>query len=826
MLLPAAYVCSFHGVSLAAKCAIQTEGYRPDWLRVVTRYSITLDAHQMMEATKSMSDGRAGSRPQYVDFVLAGGGLASATAAETLRAADAAGSILMLSAERLPPYHRPPLSKRLLLDSEGEARIFIHPESFYRDRAIELRLNTGVLSVDASRQVVKTASGELGYGRLLIATGGIPNPLRVPGAELPGVFNLHDKGDADAIRQAASEVKRAVVIGGSFLGMEVALSLLTRGLEVTVIESGPILLRHLESASLSAYFKRYAENHGVAVLLNQSPVTLIGGDKVQEVETSSGQRLPCDLVVVAIGLAPASDFLAGSGIALDDGYIAVDALLRTSAPNVYAAGDVTKFYDPVFARRRHIEHWDNAVKQGLLAARNMLGQRLRYDEVSYFFSDVGDFSYVVLGAPAEADEWIERGSLDQRSYALFYLKNNVLRALFSIGRPAEETRTAERLIRYRTSLTAVKERLRDPAFALDDIPVQTALILQGGGALGAFECGVVKALEEEKIFPDIVAGVSIGAFNGAIIAANPRHATQALEAFWDEVAVDIPKMPLLASFFPEKATIAVGILAFGVPNFFRPRWLPPYKDLDTLPASWTSFYDSSPMKALIAKYVDFAALKTSPVRLLISAVNVTTGELEVFDSYVDDLTPNHVVASGSLPPALPWTIVDGKPYWDGGIVSNSPLDLLTERLGPDGKRIIIVDLFSGQRALPANMTEVIARRDEIVYAERIRSDLRYRQIINAYRALVEGMLGHLAPADAARMKQRPSYIQLMGAGAATTVLRLVRPTHEGEQASRDYDFSGSAVQGFRSEGYLVTKRELGRLGAGAEAAVNPALEVD
>ena len=418
----------------------------------------------------------------------------------------------------------------------------------------------------------------------------------------------------------------------------------------------------------------------------------------------------------------------------------------------------------------------------------------------------------MLGAPAGADEWIERGSLDARSYALFYLKNNILRALFSIGRPAEETRIAEGLIRYRTNLSAVKERLKDPAFTLDEIPTQTALILQGGGALGAFECGVVKALEEEQIFPDIVAGVSIGAFNGAIIAANPRHATGALEAFWAELAIATPKIPLLPAPYRwgEQAAIAIGILAFGVPNFFKPRWLPPYSDLSASPANWTSFYDPAPMKALIAKYVDFAALKASPVRLLISAVNVTTAELEVFDSYIDDLTPDHIVASGSLPPGLPWTVIDGKPYWDGGIVSNSPLDLLTERWGPDGKRFFIVDLFAGQRALPSNMMEVLARRDEIVYAERVRSDLRHGEKVNAYRRLVEDILGHLEPAEALRVRQRPAYIQLLGEGAPTTVFRLIRPAHKGEQAWRDYDFSDTAIQACQSEGYMVAKRELGR----------------
>ena len=764
-----------------------------------------------MRANASIEDRPGGSSLEHADFLLVGGGLACTTAAETLRAGGAAGSVVMVSAEHLPPYHHPPLSKGFLLGSEDEARIFIHPESFYRDHAIDLRLSTRVLSVDPSRQIVTTASGDIGYGQLLIATGGVPKVLELPGAALSGVFSLHYKGDADAIRRAASNAKRAAVIGGSFLGMEIAIAFVKLGVEVTVIERGPVLLPYLEAARLSAYVRGYVEKLGISVLLNDTAAALHGQDKVEEVETTSGRRIPCDLVVAAMGIAPASGFLAGSGITLEDGYIAVDERLRTSAPNVYAAGDVTAFYDPVFARRRHIEHWDNAVKQGRLAALNMLGRRLRYEEVSYFFSDVGDLSFVVLGAPEEGDELIERGSLDTRSYALFYLRNNVLRALFSMGRPAAETRIAEGLIRYRVNLSAVKDRLHDPAFALEEIPAQTALILQGGGALGAFECGVVKALEEEQIFPDIVAGVSIGAFNGAIIAGNPRNATQALEAFWGELAIVTPTIPLPPPFMlGEKAALAMAILAFGVPNFFKPRWMPPYDDLTGSPANWTSFYDAAPVRALIAKYVDFAALKTSPVRLLISAVNVTTAELEVFDSYVDDLTPDHIVASGSLPPGLPWTVIDNKPYWDGGIVSNSPLDLLIDRCGPDGRRVFIVDLFVGQRALPSNIMEVLARRDEIVYSERIRNDLRQRETINAYRGLVDFILGHLEPDEIAKIKQRPGYIQLMGDGASASIVRIVRPAHEKEQASRDYDFSESAIQGHQAEGYAVARAAVGR----------------
>ncbi|AMK22966.1 FAD-dependent pyridine nucleotide-disulfide oxidoreductase [Sphingobium sp. TKS] len=746
------------------------------------------------------------SKPRHIDFLIVGGGVASAIAAETLRVEGASGSVLLLSADELPPYHRPPLSKQLLPEHDDEARIFVHPLSFYSDHQIELRLNRAVVDVDAAHQIVRTADGErFAYGKLLIASGATPKALGIPGEALDGVHAMRTKADTDAIREAAATAKHAVVIGGSFLGMEIAMSLMERGLDVTVIERGSALLPHLEAPGLSGYFERHMRQRGATVVLNDVPVAFHGSKLVTEIQTAAGQRIACDLVVVSVGVIPATGFLEESGIKLEDGYVAVDSQLRASAPNVFAAGDVTSFYDPVFARQRHIEHWDNAIKQARLAARNMLGRRLRYDEVSYFFCEVGDIGFNVLGATEEADEWISRGSLDDHSFALFYLKGEVLRALFSTGRPADETRVSEGLIRYRVNLGSVKARLQQADFPLEQIPTQTALILQGGGALGAFECGVVKALEEQQLYPDIVAGVSIGAFNGAIIASNPRQATRALEAFWNELAVITPA-PSPTIF--RQAVAAAQILTCGVPSFFRARWLPPFTPWEW-PATWTSFYDTTPMRQLIAKHVDFTTLKASPVRLLISAVNVATAELEVFDSYVDDLTPDHIVASGSLPPGFPWTVIDGKAYWDGGIISNSPLDLVVDRCGPDGKRVFIVDLYSGQRALPANMIEVLARRDEVVYSERVRSDLRYRETVDSYRRLIDHILGYVEPAELARVKHLPGFIQLMGDGAPTRITRFVRTGRSNEHSSADYDFSDVAIEASRSEGYAVAKTILG-----------------
>lgn len=745
-----------------------------------------------------------------VDYLLLGGGAASAAAATTLRLEGAVGSILMLSAEDSPPFYRPALSKLFLQGRSSAEQILLHPEDFYREKNIELALGLEASAVDSFQRLVTTARGEqLRYRNLLIATGSRPKRLVLPGVDLPGVHHVRNQNDCVSLRrEIESGAKRAVVLGASFQGMEFAMSLLDLGLEVTLIEQRDILLPHLEAPGISDYFRRLAEVRGAVVALSDTIAAINGCSRIRGVRTASGFKFACDLLIVSIGVQPATEFLAGSGVALDaEGLVIVDDQLGTSAPNVFAAGDVTCFYDPVFARRRHIEHWDNALKQGRLAARNMLGRRMRYDEVSYFFCDIGDISFTMLGAPEETDEQMARGALADRSFALFYLKDSILRALFSIGRPIGETRAAEGLIRYRVNLREMKSGLPNPDFSLERLPAQSVLVLQGGGAMGAFEVGVVKALEEEGIFPDIVAGISIGALNGAIIASNPRSATRALQSFWSQISVT---SPALLGEVAARAVASAQILAFGVPNFFQPRWLPSVSEPMTPPGSWTSFYDTAPMKELIARYVDFAALKSSPVRLLVGAVDVESGKLEVFDSYVDTLTPGHVLASGSLPPGFPWTEIDGKAYWDGGVVSNSPLDMVIERCGPDAKQIFIIDLYASQRSRPTNILEVMARRDEIVYSERIRSDLRLRELTGAYRALVKGILD-LVDADLqAKIRQRPLFMELMGDDAATTITRFIRRGPKEEPPSRDYDFSDIAIRSNHEQGYALAKDELAK----------------
>ncbi|HET9646081.1 MAG TPA: FAD-dependent oxidoreductase [Burkholderiaceae bacterium] len=759
-----------------------------------------------LQATDARNEpDRAGSsNPRLIDFLLVGGGLASATAAETLRIEGAEGSIVIVSAEDRLPYHRPALSARLRMSESVPEPPPVLKEEDYRARDIEVLRGVRAVAVDPGRHLVRTdKAGTLAYRKLLIATGAAPIRLQLPGSDLNGIHYLRTAEDARSIHEAARAARRCVVIGASFIGMEMSSALRQRGLDVQLVAGAAGIFGPLDDEEISSFFAGLLADKGVDVLRIDA-AAFEGIGSVEAVVLQDGRRLPCDFVVAGVGVHPDIDFLEGSGIELGDG-IVVDERLQASVPDVYAAGDVASFFDPVFKLRRRVEHWDNAVKQGRLVARNMLGHRRRYDEVSGFFCHVFDVSFQFAGIVKGARQHRSLGSAQQLSWARIYLDEWVPRALFTLGRPARETATIQSLIRYRTNIQRYESEIDKDGFFLTDIPTQAVLVLQGGGAMGAFECGVVRALEESEVYPDIVAGVSIGAFNGAIVASHPRHAAEALESFWHELGIASPEP---GNEQARKLWSSMFVLMFGVPNFFAPRWSPWTMSPENMFREWTSFYDHAPARRLLDQYVDFKALKSSPVRLLVSAVNVETGQLEVFDSYVDEITVDHLLASGSLPPGLPWTPIGQQHYWDGGIISNSPLDQVVERCGAAGKRVVVVDLFSNSRPLPTNIFEVMSRRDEIVYAERIRRAGAEQELLHDAKQLVEAMLSMLQPGIAARVRELPPYVQLMGAPQAPSITRIVREASVFEPAGRDFDFSRQSIDQLMQAGLQAGRRAM------------------
>jgi predicted acylesterase/phospholipase RssA len=251
-------------------------------------------------------------------------------------------------------------------------------------------------------------------------------------------------------------------------------------------------------------------------------------------------------------------------------------------------------------------------------------------------------------------------------------------------------------------------------------------------------------------------------------------------------------------------------LMFGSPHFFRPRWFEPILSPAALPTHWKSFYELSPLRATLSKYVAFERLKDSPVRLVLSAVDVETGQLAIFDSYVDDITPDHILASGSLPPGFPWTTIQGKHYWDGGLVSNTPLDQVVEVGGLTGKDVYIVNLWLDKRALPQSIPEVLARRDEILFAEKFRRGVRSWEYVDGYRQLVDDIMAHLEPNVAEQIRRRPRYIETVGESGPLSITRISREAVEGEPVSRDYEFSRKSIDQHIAQGYDVTTKLLQR----------------
>jgi NADPH-dependent 2,4-dienoyl-CoA reductase/sulfur reductase-like enzyme len=319
------------------------------------------------------------------ELVIAGGGLTAARAIKSYREAGGSGPIALVCKESVLPYHRPALSKRYL---RGETDApFAEDEAFYRKRDVEVLLGMAVTAVDLSARTVTTDGGDVAYGQLLLATGAAPRRLRVPGASLTGIYALRTLKDSDAIRDAARAAGRAVIVGGGFIGMEVAASLRQLGLAVTLVHMGEGLFDQLGSRDLSDQLLAVYRDHGVDILLEEEVARFGGHDALEYVETKSGLCVEADIAVVGIGVFPNSEFLEGSGLALDNGVV-VNERFETAAPGVYAAGDVANFYDPLYARRRRIEHWSNANYQGTEVGKVLAGQHGGYDTVSSFFSEV------------------------------------------------------------------------------------------------------------------------------------------------------------------------------------------------------------------------------------------------------------------------------------------------------------------------------------------------------------------------------------------------------------------------------------------------------
>ncbi|MET9665714.1 FAD-dependent oxidoreductase [Streptomyces sp. NPDC006475] len=368
-------------------------------------------------------------------FVIVGGGLAGAKAAETLRAEGFTGRVILIGDERDHPYERPPLSKGYLSGKEERDSVFVHEPGWYAQADVELHLGQTVVAVDRETKSVRLGDGTvLHYDKLLLATGSEPRRLDIPGTGLAGVHHLRRLAHADRLRRVLAALGRdnghLVIAGAGWIGLEVAAAARGYGAEVTVVEPEPTPLHQVIGPELGQVFAELHKEHGVRFHFGARLTEITGQDGVVlAARTDDGEEHPAHDVLAAIGAAPRAALAEAAGLALADrahgGGIAVDAQLRTSDPDIYAAGDVAAAHHPLLGSRLRVEHWANALNGGPAAARSMLGQDVSYDRIPYFFSDQYDLGLEYSGwAPAGSyDQVVLRGDAGKRQFIAFWLKD-------------------------------------------------------------------------------------------------------------------------------------------------------------------------------------------------------------------------------------------------------------------------------------------------------------------------------------------------------------------------------------------------------------------
>jgi 3-phenylpropionate/trans-cinnamate dioxygenase ferredoxin reductase subunit len=404
-----------------------------------------------------------------VDFLLVGGGMASAYCAAELRKRGADGSVLLVGREPEPPYERPPLTKEYMRGEAERADAHVKPASWYAENGVELLSGRNVMSLDTEARTAKIQGGEeVAFGKALIATGAMVNILRVEGAENEGVHYLRAFGNSDAIRAEAEAAEHVVLIGGSYIGTEVAASLTAKGTRCSIVAMEDVVLSRTFGDDAGRWFQQLIESKGVEFHGGEELEAFEGDGRVSAVLTKSGLSIECDAVVVGAGVRPDAMLAQRAGIEVD-GAIVCDSKLRTSVEGIYAAGDCCSYESVVHGRRIHVEHWDVAMQQGIHAAGSMLGDDRDYDVVPYFFSDLADWASLEYVGPAQDwDEEVWRGDRDAGEFSVWYLKDGRVAGALSVGR-SEDLAEARRMLADGVDVSAAREQLADDGSDLSKI---------------------------------------------------------------------------------------------------------------------------------------------------------------------------------------------------------------------------------------------------------------------------------------------------------------------------------------------------------------------
>jgi 3-phenylpropionate/trans-cinnamate dioxygenase ferredoxin reductase component len=397
---------------------------------------------------------------QKLKYIILGGGMVAGYAAKELAGRGLkSGELAIISADTALPYERPPLSKGFLAGKDDETSILINSGDWYREHGIEVRVDTVIERIDPNKKLLRSNSGEeFECQHLLLATGARARKLDVDGNNLRNVFYLRSLKDSETIRSQSASAKEAVIIGGGFIGMEVASVLTQKGIQATLVIREDRVWSRVFTPPMSAFFEQYYTARGVRIVKEARVASLEGKGAVQAVVFGDGKKISCDVVVVGVGAVPVTEPVEKSGVTVENG-IVVNEYLEAERAGIYAAGDVANYPDKIFGKRRRVEHWDNAVSQGQHWARVVLGEKEPFVHVPYFFSDVFDLSYELWGDPEGANETVVRGDSNTSSFSVWWLKDNQVVAAFVMNRPDEERQVAPEWIKSRQ--TVFRERLAD-----------------------------------------------------------------------------------------------------------------------------------------------------------------------------------------------------------------------------------------------------------------------------------------------------------------------------------------------------------------------------
>ena len=404
-------------------------------------------------------------------FIVVGASLAGAKAAEELRERGFDGRVMLIGSEPRRPYERPPLTKDYLRGETDLEDAYVHGVDFYAQHDISLLTDTTVTGIDPATSRITLEDGrELGYDRLLLATGAEPQRISIPGADLDGIHYLRTLADCDLLRERLERGGRVVVVGAGWIGSEFAASARQRGLEVTVIDPVALPNERIFGPEIGTFYRDLHAEKGIGLALGEGVDSFEGNGALAGVRTSSGRILECDTALVGIGAVPRVELAADAGLQTDNG-ILVNEKLQTSAPKIFAAGDVARAWHPFYSERVRVEHWSNALNQGPAAARAMLGEPVSYDHLPYFFSDQYDVSMEYSGYAPQWDEVVFRGERESGEFIAFWLRDGIVAAGMNVN-VWDVNDQIRALIGSRQAIGP--EALSDPDTPLDSLSAEPA----------------------------------------------------------------------------------------------------------------------------------------------------------------------------------------------------------------------------------------------------------------------------------------------------------------------------------------------------------------